>query len=280
MRQMASWLLVALSLGAAPQLDLVLTGRTETTAERADDVVLRVREALEAEGLHPLDPAESRKKVKGDPLRCGGKRACAAKLGKELGSTVLVTVEVSHLGDRMAVSLEAVSPDDAKRLAQRAFALSSLGYPAGLEPELKGFAQAVAALEPLKAALETPPVPVADAPVKAAEPAPDLLPPPPPPPPVEISTAKPRPWGLISTTLAAGATAVAALVFLTLGLVNSNALDSSHTTFDGQPASTLTHQQALGYANDANTDYTVSLVTGLGAVALAGVSAFLWRSGD
>ncbi len=276
---MASWLLVALSLGAAPQLDVVLTGRTETTVERADDVVQRVRESLEAAGLHPRSAGDTKAQLHTDPTVCGGKRPCAARVGMELGSTVLVTVEVSHLGDRMAVALEAVSPKDSKRLAQRAFALSSLGYPAGLEPELKGFAHAVAALEPLRAPPETPKVAAADAPVQP-QPGPDLLPPPPPPPPLEVSQAPHRPWGLISSTVLAGAAAVTALVFLTLGLVNASSLSSAHTTFDGLPASKLTHQQALAYANDANTDYTVSLISGAGAVALGGLSLFLWRSGD
>jgi len=274
---MVPWLLVVLT--ATPQVDLVLTRRVETTAERGDDVTRRVHDALAAEGLAPNDPTATKKRLNTDPTVCAGKHPCIVRLGADLGSTVLITVDVGHLSDRMAVSLEAIDPKTGKKLAQRAFVMNSLGYPAGLDAELKPFAQAVAALDVLKPAPAKPEVAAHDAPFQPT--APELLPPPPPPmPPLEASGSKPRPWGLISSGVLTAATAVTAIVFLTLALINQGQLSSAHTTFDGVGASKLTQRQALGYASDANTDYTVSLCTGLGAAALAGLTVFFWRSGD
>jgi hypothetical protein len=275
---MAPWLLVVLS--ATPQLDLVLTRRVETTAERADDVVRRVHDALEAELLHPVDPTTTRKRLNTDPLVCAGKRPCAARLGTDLGSTVLITVDVGHLADRMAVALEAIEPKSGKKLAARAFAMSSLGYPAGIETELKPFAQEVAQLAELKpaavAAKDTPPVPSGDTPFQqSTEAKPDLIPPPPPPPPVEVQSSPTR-WGLLSSGALTVASAVTAIVFLSLALVNQTTLSSNHTVFMGMTANKLTHQQALGVASDANTDFTVALGTGIGAGLLAALTVYLW----
>jgi len=267
---MAPWLLLVLT--ATPQVDLVLTRRVETTAERADDVTRRVRDALAAEGLQPNDPEATKKRLNTDPTVCAGKHPCIVRLGLDLGSAVLITVDVGHLSDRMAVSLEALEPKTGKKLTQRAFAMSSLGYPAGLDAELKPFAVAVAALSIFKPA----PVASTDAPVQ--QPPPELIPPPPPEPPLEVSESKPKPWGLISSAALTAATAITALVFLTLALINQGQLSAAHTTFEGQGASKLTQRQALGYASDANTDYTVALGTGIGAVALAGLTVFFWSN--
>lgn len=270
---MAPWLLVVLT--ATPQLDLVLTRRVETTAERAEDVVQRVHDALEAEGLHPADPAATRKHLNTDPTVCAGKRPCEARLGLDLGSSVLVTVDVGHLADRMAVALEAIEPKSGKKLAARAFAMSSLGYPAGIETELKPFAHEVAQLEQLKGATAAT---TGDAPFQTTQNQPNLIPPPPPPPPLEVEQGTPTRWGLISSGVLTVATAVTAIVFLSLALVNQSQLSSNHTVFMGMTANKLTHDQALGYANDANTDYTVALGTGIGAAALAALTVFLWRA--
>ncbi|MFT3839365.1 MAG: hypothetical protein QM723_20445 [Myxococcaceae bacterium] len=271
---MAPWLLVVLT--ATPQLDLVLTRRVETTAERAEDVVQRVHDALEAEGLHPADPAATRKRLNTDPTVCAGKRPCEARLGLDLGSTVLVTVDVGHLADRMAVALEAIDPKSGKKLASRAFAMSSLGYPAGVETELKPFAHEVAQLEQLKGTSAGTAATPGDAPFQSTQPG--LIPPPPPPPPLEVEQGKPTRWGLISSGVLTVATAVTAIVFLSLALVNQNQLSSNHTVFMGMTANKLTHDQALDYASDANTDYTVALGTGIGAAALAVLTVFLWRA--
>lgn len=253
--------LLALLLAAAP-IDAVVSRSIDTTPERADDLLRRVVAAIGArsvEETHQHLPAGT------VTAACAARRACLKDLGTALGARAVVGVDVGHVTGQMAVSLEAVLVADGKRLAQRSFTVDSAGYPAGVEGELKVFAAA------LKSAL-----PPEDAPVAAK-----LEPVPAPAKPVVIAAAAPsRP---VMPIVLGAAAVVAAGLALGLGVMGGSTaaqLDRAKTTWQGQPASSLSRPQAQEIAARANGQYLGAGLAGSTAGALGLGAALSWLLAD
>ncbi len=256
---------ILLGLHAAPagSLEILLVRRVDTQPAQALDLQERIHALLLREGYRQaLPPAQTRARLQERgvlaPAACEARRACVLELAGKLGAAVIVSVDVGHVLDRMAISLEALEPGG-ERLAQESFTVSAVGYPAGVPPGLERFAQA------LRGALPPPPPLIA---------APAILPAPAP-------TAAPLPraaaYGTGAGALVAGAAAV------TLGVVGARAGAAMHAgDYDSAVgrASTLTHAESDRLATTGNAALTSALVCAVVSAALTGTTVYLWqRSG-
>jgi hypothetical protein len=250
---------LVLSLMAATPGDIVLARQVQTTPERAADVIDRIHGAVTALRVPVRPPAETRARLKSlelNPESCAARRPCLAKLLERLGGSLLITVDVGHIADEMAVGLEALNAEG-QAVAERRFTLKTAGYPAGFENEVSAFADA------LKPFASMAPV---DAPLAQANP----LTPPPPPPSVPAGLTPHTVAALTAGGVAVG-TAATSVIFAILGANANTQLSAARFNTSAGTASHLTQPQAQALATAANTDFSLSLGFGLATAALAGV---------
>lgn len=260
------WPLLLSVLAQAPVGDLVLTRQLETTPERAADVVERTFHELQAQGLPLRTPAETRERLAsrglGSAEACTARRACLAKLADGLDSRFLVTVDLGHVGDEMAIGLEALAPSG-QVLSSKRFTVKTAGYPAGFDAEATAFAMGLAA------ALQ------GDVPLAARSASPVSSTTPRMPQPLTSSQAptKPRalPWVFGGATVLAVA---AAGSLLSLGLASKNQLDRSRFLTAGGLGTTLTEPQAQRLVTTGNAELSASLGCAVGAAVLG--AFFVW----
>ena len=268
--------LVAQSPPAAPnpELAVVVTRRSGMSVSQAEAVGDVVVEFLKKEGLTVLmGPKDGAKQLAvlgvKDSADCDGKRPCVAGLGRVLRAAVVVGVEVAELEGSLAVNLEAVETDRADRLAQKDALVAMKTYSADLEPTLSAFAAALR--EGVVAATTIRPF---DAPGTSSD-APkqvNLEPQPSQGVPLPTVAGRGPGAGVWVTGGAAVAAAAVAITFLAIGLSAKGELDGALRPASDPPVYELTQPQAEALAGRANTAFSVSLGTGLGAVAL-GVTA-------
>ncbi|MEW6430769.1 MAG: hypothetical protein AB1730_04610 [Myxococcota bacterium] len=194
---------------------------------------------------------------------CDGARDCLlAAAGKE-NVQVLVGVSIAQRRKQTTFDIEAIRADDGATVAQATFVVTERLGEAD-RAQVRDFAARV------KQAM---PAPVADVPVRDPEPT-KLAPEPAPVPPPIIVTEPPPPPGrsrVPAWVLLGGAGAAAVTSGLFLGLA-TDARGRVESTPDPSP---LTRAQAQGLAADANRHYTIALVTGAAAGALA-TGALVW----
>lgn len=264
-------LALALVSGASPDtIEVLLSRSIDTTPERAQDVVDRAAAAVTAVNVGPVgSPQTARVKLlsngAGAPEACNAKKPCLEKLGQALGAGMIVAVDVGHVGDQMAIGLDALVVADGKSLASHRFTIDTAGYPAGMDKELQTF---VGKLHKS--------VKGSDAPVVATGTSPSLTPT------GGTATATPStPFTLPPTkVLAAGGGAaafgVATVVLAALGSGAKGQLDAAKYTSGTNSASHLTAPEAKALASTANGEFTAALGCGVATAALAGLATWWW----
>jgi hypothetical protein len=288
-------LLVTAALAQAPAegrgpVAVVLSTRRAHADQMAQKIAERVHSALVNEGIDsPLDVQAAAKKLKqlgySDPRKCEGAVTCLARLAKLLGpNAVVVGVDVGQVAHSLVIHLDAVKADG-EALATADATATVDKWAAELAAPLSDLAHKVA---DARSAAPSPPTPEmathpADAPVRTAS---DEPPPSPPPLPSSTATATtgvtaPPPahkskGPAIACLAGAVASFGAAGVFGGLGLRDSQTVNQSRYTLNGQTASTLPQSRIDSLSSSANTKLTVSLSAALIGVALGAASAVLF----
>lgn len=250
-------LLTLTALSAGPTTGLALAtqlGKSTTPPEVHLDAI---EQELVATGLA----------VRRLTTACDGARDCLLAAARKENVQVLVGVSIAQRQKQTTFDLEAIRSDDGATVAQATFVVAArLGE--------VDRAQVRAFADRLKQAM---PAPMADVPVRDPEPtrlAPD---PAPVPPPIVVTEPFPPPgrsrvpaWVMLG---GAGAATVTSGIFLGLATDARVRLES---TPDPSP---LTRAQAQRLADDANRNYTIALLTGAAAGALA-TGAVVWLLTD
>ncbi len=241
------------ALAQAPQKIAVVHGSNlGVSAKRVADVSRLLLEVLKAEKLEPLEsklPCE-------DP-------ACLLATAKELGTAAVVSMSFAPLSKDTIVSLEALDAAG-KQLAQQTFTLKASDTK--LPQEARAFAQAV------RRELEAPPAVVAkdDTPKETK-----LVPPPktaePPP---ELVVERPEHSRAPAIAVGVGAVAVGVAAVILLALASGESAEANRTVAPGLAAHPRPEAERL--IDSANTKYTASMATGIGAAALAVTSMVLF----
>jgi hypothetical protein len=270
----------------ARSIAVVLTGRSGMPEARALQLAQTVSDGLVRAGVQvSLTPKRSIETLTtmGFPsaTECQGRRPCVASPGLLLRVWAVIGVSIADLDGTTAVHVELVNSGSGERLTDvdvmvpskvvvnelgKQFAPSAPQFTRTLEAA----ANAPKPAEPAPAPrAETPPVP---------QPAPKASP--------ALETYD-EPASPIAKNLpaafsfgAAGAAGVTSAVLLVLGILTNGQIDVARTTIHGLPAVSLTQSEALTIAGHANTEYTASLVTVLGAAAFIALGVVLLLTGD
>lgn len=243
---MLSWVVLA-ALAASD--DVVLLRCLGATPERCADVTAHVRHQLSKHGGNADEVSARQHAID----LCAAERGCIAHALE--GSRAWVSVDVAQVGDRVAIVLQAKTPAVANK--ETGFTVSALGYPAGVDDQVRRFIESLG------------PLALPDAPVRAElTPAEGAT--------IEASSSKSH---LPSIGLGiAGVAAIAGTVaFAIAGSDDAAALDKAKTTtLDGLPASSLTRSQAQSKAGSANNEFGLAVGCGVLTVALA-LAALWWE---
>jgi len=251
----------------------------------ASKVNTRVHSGLVNLGLDsPLDNDEAVKKLKtagySDPRNCQAAVPCVARLAKLLGPKgVVVGVDVAKIGKSLAIHLEAVSADG-ESLAVADLSGTTDGWLGELSAPIDAFAKQVgdkvlgssSSGSDLKQpqAQNDKPANSNDKPVATN----DAFIPPPPPPPSPEPEKKSR---IVPISLGIGALVCFVASGVTLGMGMSNKATFENSKVPGLiNTSSLTRDQAMGFANTGNAEFTVSLITVIVGALLAAGSAALF----
>jgi hypothetical protein len=264
-------LIIAVAVAQTPpKIAVVLSGRSGMSEARGQQIAQKVADWLTEANVDiergPKEATQALTAMGTKPSECQGKRPCVSGLGRVLRVWSVVGVEVADLDGTVAVHVEMVDSENAEKLAEADVVSASkkidqeLGEK--LNASLPAFKNAIAA------ALKPAPTPAA--PVKA-EPVAIAAPPPVP----ERRVSIP---GVISVSLA-GAAAITAVIFLVRASLSRGEFEALRTTVDGRAAINLTQGQASSLAAGANTSFTVSLITGIAAAALALLGGILLGAG-
>jgi hypothetical protein len=246
-------LLVVTALGAGGHV--TLTRCLQATPERCADVGERARDVLRAARLTLGDEAAFAREAQ----HCNGTRDCLLREVREAGGSFLVSVEVAQIGDRVAIRLDG-STAAGKRVAETGVTVSAMDYPAGVDRRLGEFAEALARVV---GRASDAPARVDLAPVRV-EPVPEPLAP-----------ARPSRAGPVTLTTLAVIGAAASLTLVLLAAENAVTLEGAKTMAEGEPASTLTRDQAVSRRTAGNAELTGALVAAIAAVVL-GAGALWW----
>lgn len=246
-------LVVFAALAQPPQKIAVVHGSNlGVSAKRVADASLLLLDVLKAEKLEPI---ESR-------LPCED-RACLLATAKELGTAAVMSMSFAPLSKDTIVSLEAWDAAG-RQLSHQTFTLK--GADTKLPAEARTFAQAV------RKELEAPPAVVAkdDTPKETK-----LVPPPetgePPP---ELIVERPERSRAPAIAVGAGAVAVGVAAVILLALASGESAEANRTV--GPMMAAHPKPEADRLISSANTKYTASMATGIGAAALAVTSMVLF----
>lgn len=252
---------------AVDQYIAVLTGRAHVLLKR--------------EGVGPLleeSAGIAQLKLAGvtDPRSCQGGRACVARMAVILGArAVVVGIDVGKAGASLAVIMEAVAADTGKPLLTSEFEVTIATYSdASALPvtlfarELKKKLDAERPAEVVVAAK-----PVADAPVVA------ILEPPPTPPLVEVTAAPSQTKQAIGLTTA-GAAFLAAGAGIGLAVIGNSAKGQITASLSGSnmQVSSLSRSQLTSLEGQANSAFTVALISSIAAGILTAVAIYCFAS--
>jgi len=234
-----------------------------------------------------LDAKQVRAQLgKKSPKSCRGKPACLAELGRGFGASAVVALDTGKLLDSIPVRVQVLDAADGRVLMDRLETVTSdkLG-------ELDSFFERVAreaatlggpvapSVAPSKMASTPPPQkPSAEPGAKPSDAprTPVLVPRDSGPSDVEIVTSEPSSLPRVLVGWGAGASGVASLTFLGVGLYHVSQLNSTqpdHTNY-----STQTYAQAQQSQQSANTSFLLSGLLAGAAVAL-GVTALAMGGG-
>jgi hypothetical protein len=244
---------------------------------RGQALARKVADFLKARGIEKVvDPAQSAKALTvlgvKDSAECDGKRECVSGLGRFLRAWAVVSVDLADVNDTMAMHFEAVISDTGDKLALLDLAIPSKKAEVELVNQLTPIAEVLeATLDELKKKEAVRPTP-ADAPV-AARLEPEV-------PAQEVQKSPPMPGAHIGALVTTAGTVVAgALVVLFVAQASTAQRQLDNARVDrpnGAVGYNLTEDQARGLATRVNDNYTAALSVGIGAGALAIVSAILW----
>lgn len=273
----ASLLAVLLAADSPGPIAVVATSKRPGTEGLGTKVATRVLELLKREGVPDLlDDAKTVALLKEadfpDPRACNGGQKCAEKLALLLGPrAVLVSVDVGRIGKQLSIRIEAVSAVGPPSLSTADLMAPVDGWKEKSAVDITTFARG---LKERLAAAPKPTPPLVDAPRPAT-----LEPPPPPPTDLAAPAVVAAPRTAAWSTAAAGlAAAVTAAVFLGLGLADQARFTS--LTFDDdismQQGIRLMSAERDQLAASGNLKFTLTLTSGLVALALGGVSAWLF----
>lgn len=273
----ASLLAVLLAADSPGPIAVVATSKRPGTEGLGTKVATRVLELLKREGVPDLlDDAKTVALLKEadfpDPRACNGGQKCAEKLALLLGPrAVLVSVDVGRIGKQLSIRIEAVSAVGPPSLSTADLMAPVDGWKEKSAVDIITFARG---LKERLAAAPKPTPPLVDAPRPAT-----LEPPPPPPTDLAAPAVVAAPRTAAWSTAAAGlAAAVTAAVFLGLGLADQARFTS--LTFDDdismQQGIRLMSAERDQLAASGNLKFTLTLTSGLVALALGGVSAWLF----
>ena len=259
----------------AKEIAVLVSRRIGVGEVRAQALARKVSDYLKAQGFERItDPAQAAKSLSvmgvRDSAECEGKRECVTGLGRVLRAWGVVAVDVADLDGTMAIHFEALQSDDGGKLGVHDVVLPSKK----VEVELAGQLAPLAAL--LRAAIDTAGYEVKPLPDDA--PVAKNLKPTEAPPTVEASPpmSKARVGALVST---AGTVVAGALVILFTAQAGTAQRQLDQAKLErpnGAPGYSLTETQARGLAGKVNDNYSAALGTGIGAAALAVLSAVLW----
>jgi hypothetical protein len=247
-------------------------------------VALRVFDSLKREGVATvLDSAAAEKELKAggfsDPRTCQGGQSCVTRLAVVLGAhAVIIGVDVGKISKSLAIHLEAIAADAAEPLAAVDISVPADKWADKSIADITRFAREVKGKLSIAPPPPPPPPPdvvathdpASDAPVRhdltpaghedtgvklAVRPAPSRVP----------------AWGLLGGAAVAGGVSVAMAV---MGFSDKARFDAA--LVDGGQRSLLSQQDANARAQSANTKMTVSVVTAVVAVGLAGASTYFF----
>lgn len=251
------------------QVDVVVSRRIDVSSDRAELVARDLSRSLVVAKVENVRAPEEtlaalEKLQAADPSSCGARRSCVAQLGVTLGSELIVSIDLGQVADRLAVSLEAVKPEDGSRLLNAAFTVPVQGGELEFARGLDDFAEKVAArLEKKK--------PPPDAPVQR-----EVAP-------VEVAAVEEPSATPLGAKVAAGGavvTGAAAITFGVLGLNAASELSSQNYDSSSGPASHLTRAEADSLATTANTRYAIAGASLAASAVLTGIALYLWNSAD
>lgn len=242
---------------------------------RGQALARKVSDYLKAQGFsRVIEPAQAARSlaVMGvrDSADCDGKRECVTGLGRVLRAWGVVAIDLADVDGTMAMHFEALLSDRGEQLGVLDFAL----------PSKKAEVEMTGQLAPLTAQLRT----ALDAAGDEVKPLPDDAPvaknlkPTEAPPALEVSPpmSKARVGALVTT---AGTVVAGALVILFVSQAGTaqRQLEGVKTERpNGAPGYDLPEAQARSLGAKVNDNYSAALGMGIGAAALAIVSAVLW----
>jgi hypothetical protein len=127
---MLSALLLSMALHAsAPHASVLVSRRTSLSPAEANALAQRICKHLAAFAV-PLDlDADAARASLGrlglnDAAQCNGRKACVTELGRQLGSTHVLSLSVSQVGVDRSIALELLLIDDATVLEREAIVVS------------------------------------------------------------------------------------------------------------------------------------------------------------
>jgi hypothetical protein len=275
------------SPSATPKRDVavLVSRRIGMTPARADAIAELIVMQLVKTGHEVLGPARVRQmaEVMGmkDPATCDAKRACVSGLARVLQVPLVISVDTAFLESNLALHLEVI---DANFPEPRATA-DRVGPERALEgelttllvPILKAVGQ-VSRSNELQRPADPPPQaasPSGDTPKQVAlepqptEPHPGLEKP-------AREPGSPIPGVLVA--VGAAAAGVTSIALLAAGLTEQQALQAKYDASGATPVYHLTAAEAQGAAGRANTNFSASLGTAIGAGALTLVAIVLFAA--
>lgn len=253
-----------------PSVSVVVSRRQGMPVGRGIQLADAITQALKHDGLEvALTPSESASALGQlgvlDTATCKGESACVARLATRLHTRVVVGIDLAQVVDQLAVHLVGVPAERAVALADSAFVVDQVdptALGAQLAPFVRQLQTAMAALPPENTAPRDanllPPM-TAENPVQAA--------------------LRSEPKSRLPRYLAGGAAvgfAAASVGFLAAGLHQKGRLSDSEHRTDGVVTSSLTETQARSLRDVANRDLSLSLISGVVAAGLSGLTAYLW----
>jgi hypothetical protein len=282
--------MMQLALGQAAEVRtpvaVVLTSKRPGAEGAAPKIAQRVFDSFKREGVTGLlDDAASAKELRSagfsDPKSCQGTRACLSKLAILLGpKAVVVGVDVGKVGKTLAIHLEAVSADREESLGTLDVSSSLNGWSDAMSAPIVVFVRDVKAGLELKKKVTEPPPPMppaevakTDTPKKT-----ELTPAPKEEPPAIVEQEGPKPK-IAAWAFAGGAAAGTglAIAFAVMSGSAKSQYDASLVDLgDGTRASTLPEDQAKALANQANTNASVALTSGLISAGLAAAATIFF----
>lgn len=282
---MLSLVLIQLALTQAPEVRspvaVVMTSKRPGAEQVAPKIAQRVYDSFKREGVGGLldDPGsvkELRSAGFSDPKSCQAAKDCLRKLAILVGPhAVIVGVDVGKIGKTLAIHLEAVAADSEESLGTLDVSSSLTGWSDAMAAPIVVFVRDVKAGLSLKKNEPPPPPPPletakVDAPKKtdltpkAKDPGIDLTSQP------EGKPPKIAAWAFAGGAVATAATAVTFAVLS--GSAKKQFDDSLVTLDDGTRASTLPQDRAQALADQANTNGTVALGTGIASAVLTALA--------